>query len=61
MVEEGENKGNVMSGMVGETSQALWSTACLPLGSKNLLVCEIPVELFQILKYDAVKVLHSIC
>ena len=22
---------------------------------------EIPVELFQILKYDAVKVLHSIC
>ena len=22
---------------------------------------EIPVELFQIMKYDAVKVLHSIC
>jgi len=22
---------------------------------------EIPVELFQILKYDAVKVLHSVC
>ena len=22
---------------------------------------EIPVELFQILKYDAVKVLHSLC
>ena len=22
---------------------------------------EIPIELFQILKYDAVKVLHSIC
>ena len=38
--EERENKGNVMSGTAGETSQALWSTACLPLGSKNLLICE---------------------
>ena len=55
---------------IGFSRQEYWSGVSLPspkwaLGSINMNKASggdrIPVELFQILKDDAVKVLHSIC
>ena len=45
----------------GETEGQRSLACCIPWGHKELDMAGIPVELFQILKDDAVKVLHSIC